>query len=62
MISIMKRSCIYLSESQAAKLRQVADTTGLSVAEHIRRAVDEYLVRLREGPGRRNSARIRETV
>jgi hypothetical protein len=53
MINIMKRTNIYLSESQVAKLRQLVSLTGLSRAEHIRRAIDEYLVRFGEGPGGR---------
>jgi hypothetical protein len=41
----MKRTNIYLTERQLAALRAKAGESGLSVAEHVRRAVDEYLAR-----------------
>jgi len=39
----MKRTHVFLPEPVVAALRALADKTGLSVAEHVRRAVDEYL-------------------
>lgn len=39
----MKRTNIFLPEQLLAKLRALSKSTGLSVAEHIRRAIDEYL-------------------
>jgi predicted DNA-binding protein len=41
----MKRTNIFLPEQLLERLRALADKTGLSVAEHIRRAIDEYLKR-----------------
>jgi len=41
----MKRTNIFLPIPLLAKLRALSDATGLSVAEHIRRAIDEYLKR-----------------
>lgn len=41
----MKRTNIFLPEQLLEKLRTLADKTGLSVAELIRRAIDEYLKR-----------------
>jgi predicted transcriptional regulator len=39
----MKRTNIYLSEPSVGKLQELAKQTGLSVAELIRRAIDEFL-------------------
>lgn len=39
----MKRVNYHLTDLQADKLRALSKKTGLSVAELIRRAVDEYL-------------------
>ncbi len=39
----MKRVNYHLTEKQIESLKQLADTTGMTVAEHIRRAVDDYL-------------------
>lgn len=39
----MERHHHYLTEKQLAALRTLAQRTGLSVAEIIRRAVDDYL-------------------
>lgn len=39
----MKRTNIFLPEQLLAKLRALAEKTGLSVAEIVRRAIDEYL-------------------
>ena len=41
----MKRTHVFLPEPVLAALRAMSDKSGLSVAEHIRRAVDEYLKR-----------------
>jgi len=41
----MRRTHIFLPEATIAALRALAERTGLSVAEHIRRAVDVYLKR-----------------
>ena len=42
-IHTMKRVNYHLTTSQIEKLREISKDTGLSVAELIRRAVDEYL-------------------
>lgn len=39
----MKRVTYHLTEKQIARLDALSDTTGLPVAEHVRRAIDEYL-------------------
>jgi predicted DNA-binding protein len=44
----MIRVNIHLTEKQRETLRNLARATGLSVAEHIRRAIDEYLRRVDE--------------
>jgi len=41
----MKRTHVFLPDATIAALRALADRTGLSVAEHIRRAIDVYLKR-----------------
>jgi predicted DNA-binding protein len=38
-----KRTNIYLTDPSVAKLQELAKQTGLSVAELIRRAIDEFL-------------------
>jgi hypothetical protein len=43
----MERFQIFLSALQLKKLRKLAKDTGLSVGEHIRRAVDDYLRRVK---------------
>jgi predicted DNA-binding protein len=45
MIGPMKRTNIYLTDSQIARLARLSERTGLSVAELVRRAVDALLVR-----------------
>jgi hypothetical protein len=42
---VMKRVNYHLTSGQVERLRALARETGLSVAEIIRRAVDEYLGR-----------------
>lgn len=39
----MKRVTYHLTEKQIARLDALGDATGLPVAEHVRRALDEYL-------------------
>ncbi len=39
----MKMITIYLSEGQIKLLKELSKRTGLSVSEHVRRAVDIYL-------------------
>ena len=39
----MKRTHIYLTEPSVAKLQELSKKTGLSVAELIRRAIDDFL-------------------
>lgn len=41
----MIRTHIFLPEPVQSALRALAEKTGLSVAEHIRRAIDTYLSR-----------------
>jgi predicted DNA-binding protein len=41
----MKRTHIFLPERIIEALKRLSARTGLSVAEHIRRAIDEYLSR-----------------
>ncbi len=41
----MQRTNIFLTEKQIAALKALAEKTGLSYSELIRRAIDEYLAR-----------------
>ena len=41
----MVRACVHLTERELMRLRKHAKTTGLSVAELVRRAVDDWLDR-----------------
>jgi predicted DNA binding CopG/RHH family protein len=41
----MKRINTHLTKQQIESLKKLADKTGLTVAEHIRRAIDEYLAK-----------------
>ena len=43
----MKRVNYYLSKVQLEKLKELSSKTGLSISEHIRRAIDLYLKELR---------------
>lgn len=42
-VNIMKRVNYHLTDQQIKRLKQYSKETGLSVAELIRRAIDEYL-------------------
>jgi len=46
----MIRYAVHLTKVQLEKLQALRDRTGLSVAEHIRRAIDEYLNKHDQGP------------
>lgn len=39
----MQRINFYVSKIQIASLKAISDKTGLSVSEHVRRAIDEYI-------------------
>jgi len=41
----MRRTNIYLTDTQQAALKRLSNTTGLRMAELIRRAIDAYLKR-----------------
>lgn len=41
----MKRTHIFLPNPVVAAIKALSEKTGLSVAEHIRRAIDAYLKR-----------------
>ena len=56
-ILTMKRVNYHLTEEQIKRLQVLSDNTGLSVAETIRRAVDEYLDRKEEKTLRRGRKR-----
>ena len=51
----MKRQHIFLSEQQLAALRKIADQTGISLSEIIRRAVDEFIAYHTAPPGETHS-------
>jgi predicted transcriptional regulator len=40
----MKRQHIHLSDKQVVALKQLAEQTGISLSEIIRRAIDEFIV------------------
>lgn len=44
----MKQTNIYLTEQQRKRLKELAKETGLTAAEHVRRAIDAYLGQLLE--------------
>jgi predicted DNA-binding protein len=44
----MKRTNIHLTQSQLKKLSSLAKTSGLSVAEIVRRAIDKFFERKKE--------------
>ena len=39
----MKRCNFFLSEEQIAALKQIAEQTGISLSEVIRRAIDQFI-------------------
>ena len=43
----MKRTNIYLSDKQDADLRQISKETDVKFAEHVRRALDDYIKKLK---------------
>lgn len=49
----MTRTNVFLTEPQLAALRRLADSTGLSVAELIRRAIDSYMADVTPIPDKR---------
>ena len=51
-IHTMKRTNFHLTDLQIKRLRNVAKQTGLSVAELIRRAVDEWLEEYERNKGK----------
>ncbi|WP_367184416.1 CopG family transcriptional regulator [Ferrovum sp.] len=51
---MMIRSNFFLSQVQVERLREMSRESGLSVSELVRRAIDEYLVRLHKA--KRNQA------
>ena len=44
-VKLGTRVGFYLSEIQIKKLKKLSDKTSISVSEHIRRAIDQYLER-----------------
>jgi hypothetical protein len=42
----MVKISLYLAKQQIEQLRELAERTGISMSEHIRRAVSEYLEKL----------------
>jgi hypothetical protein len=44
----MRRISLYLTAQQVAALKAIRKDTGITVAESIRRAVDEFLARHKE--------------
>lgn len=48
-IRLGTRVGFYLSELQIKRLRKLSEKTSISVSEHIRRAIDEYLERFDKG-------------
>lgn len=43
----MKRFLTGLAEPQLDELKRISEETQISIAEHIRRAIDDYLEKLR---------------
>ena len=43
----MKRINFYLSLQQVSKLKELVRAMGLSVSEHVRRAIDAYLEKMK---------------
>jgi predicted DNA-binding protein len=51
----MKRTSLFLPEQQRGELQVLSERTGISTSEHVRRAIDEYLKRLKQ-PAKRPTA------
>ena len=58
----MIRTNIHLTEKQLEALRKLSEDTGLTVAEHIRRTIDEYLERKRKANEDEHPEEILEEV
>jgi hypothetical protein len=56
-MSSLKRKQIYLDRASDNKIRQMAKATGLSEAEHIRRAVSSYVSGMPDGKRGRSPLR-----
>ncbi len=46
-----KRVDLYLTENQINQLKKLSQKNGLSVSEHVRRAIDEYLEKKKKKGG-----------
>jgi predicted DNA-binding protein len=55
----MIRTAFYLTKSQIDRLKRLSGQTGLPVSEHIRRAIDTYL--LKQGRGDEHDKNISKT-
>ncbi|WP_363320184.1 ribbon-helix-helix protein, CopG family [Ferrovum sp.] len=53
----MIRSNFFLSQVQVERLREMSQESGLSVSELVRRAIDEYLIRLERAKQARTVSR-----
>ena len=47
----MKRYVVFLTVKQIEELMRIAQESGMKLAEHIRRAVDEYIERYNKKDG-----------
>ncbi len=43
----MKRIDLYISDTQNVELRQLAKETDVKLSEHVRRAIDDYLKKVK---------------
>lgn len=50
----MKRTNVHMTEQQRSRLQALSQDTGLNVAEHVRRAIDQYLDQEEEKTKSRN--------
>lgn len=48
----MKRTNVHLSEKQLEALKALQEETGITTAEHIRRAIDAYLAAKKKEAGK----------
>jgi hypothetical protein len=46
----MKKTSIYFTDKQHQALKQVSLADGIKIAELVRRAIDEYLAKLKRRP------------